>query len=128
MPVGEALVEATPSFLGRPLRATAAVRAGPAFDRFGARIQELLAVDASATWALTGRFSLAAAATAGRVREPNAYSASRADLRGAWRASQRLTVYAAVWNERHDDPRLVAGASASYLGMGVGLELAPRAR
>jgi hypothetical protein len=128
MPGGEALVEATPSFLGRPLRAAAAVRAAPAFDRFGARIQELIAVDASATWALTARWSLGAAATAGRVREPNAYSASRADLRGAWRASPRVTVYAAVWDERHRDPRLVAGSTASYLGMGVGLELAPASR
>jgi hypothetical protein len=128
MPGGEAELEATPGLLGRPLRLAAAVRAGPAFDRYGARILERLAIEGAATWAVAPRFSLGAVAVGGAVLERLGYEASRADLRGAWRASRRLTFYASVWSEWHQDPRLAAGATASYLGMGLGLELAPGAR
>jgi hypothetical protein len=128
MPGGEAEVDATPALLGRPLRARVALRAGPAFDRFGARVQEQIGIEGLARWALTPRWSVAALAATGRVAEQQGYSASRADLRAEWRASPRVTLYAHLWSERHHDPRLAAGTTASYLGTSFGVELAPAAR
>ncbi|HET7826741.1 MAG TPA: hypothetical protein VFK90_15505 [Anaeromyxobacter sp.] len=128
MPGGDVELEATPGLAGRPLRLAAAARVGPAFDRYGGRIFERLALEARAAWAVAPRLSLSAAAVGGGVLEAQGYTASRADLRGAWRWSPRVTFYAAVWNEWHHDPRLAAGAAATYLGTGVGIELAPGAR
>ena len=128
VPGGEVAVEVTPALLGRPLRAALAARAGPAFDRFEAGVQERLGLDASATWEVAPRWSVGALGATGRVRERGGYSASRADVRTDWRAARRLTVYAHVWGERHDDPRLATGATATYLGSGIGIELAPLSR
>jgi hypothetical protein len=128
MPGGDVELEATPGLAGRPLHLAAAVRAGPAFDRYAVRIFERLALEARAAWAVAPRLTLAAAAVGGGILEAQGYTASRADLRGAWRWSPRITFYAAVWNEWHHDPRLAAGATASYLGTGLGVELAPGAR
>jgi hypothetical protein len=123
VPGGEAGLDATPMFLGRPLTVSAAVRAGPAFDRFVARVQERLGATATATWALTPRLGLGAAGAFARVREPQGYAAGRGDLRAEWKATRRLTLYADVWNEQHRDP--VAAGTASYLGTSVGVLLAP---
>ncbi len=128
MPGAEAALEATPALLDRPLRASLTARFGPAFDRFNARIQEQIAVEGAATWAVTPRWSVGALAALGRIREAQGYTASRVDLRAAWRASPTVTLYADVWNEWRRDPRLAALASTSYLGTSVGVELTPVAR
>lgn len=128
MPGGEAEVEATRGLDGRPLRLSGALRAGPAFDRYGARIFERLALEARAAWVVAPRLTLAAAAVGGAVLERDGYTAARSDLRAAWRWSPRVTFYATVWDEWHHDPRVAAGATASYLGTGLGVELAPAVR
>ena len=125
VPGGEAGLDATPVFLGRPLALAAAVRAGPAFDRFVARVQERLGATAAATWALTPRLGVGVAGAFARVREPLGYEAGRGDLRAEWKATRRLTLYADVWNEQHRDPVAGAAGTASYLGTSVGLVLAP---
>jgi hypothetical protein len=122
---GEAGVEATAALLGRPLALSAAVRAGPAFDRFVARVQERAGLDLAATWAVTPRWSVGAAGAYARVREPLGYSAARGDLRAEWKATPRVALYADVWREEHREPLLGPAGAASYLGTSVGVVLAP---
>ncbi|HET8538660.1 MAG TPA: hypothetical protein VFL83_02190 [Anaeromyxobacter sp.] len=125
---GEAGLEATPALLGRPLALSASLRAGPAFDRFVARVQERAGADAAATWAVTPRWSVGASAAYARVRERLGYAAGRGAVRGEWKATRRLVAYADAWHEQRRDPAALAGGSASYLGVSVGVILAPVAR
>jgi hypothetical protein len=62
------------------------------------------------------------------VRARQGYLATRGELRAGWRASRRVGLFAAAWSEWHRDPRLAAGATASYWGTSMGVELAPAAR
>jgi hypothetical protein len=125
IPGGEAEVEAAAPLGGRPFRARAAVRAGPALDRFEAGVQERVGVDGSVGWDPAPRWSVGALAAAGRVRERGGYLATRGELRGGWRASRRLGLFATAWGEWHRDPRLATGTNASYWGTSLGVELAP---
>jgi hypothetical protein len=128
IPGGEAELDATAALDGRPFRARAALRAGPALDRFTAGVQERIGVDGALGWDPAPRWSLDALAAAGRVRESQGYLATRGELRAGWRASRRLGLFAAAWSEWHRDPRLATGATASFWGTSMGVELAPATR
>jgi hypothetical protein len=128
IPGGEAELEMTAALDGRPFRARAALRAGPALDRFTAGVQERIGIDGAVGWDPAPRWSLDALAAAGQVREEQGYLATRGELRAGWRASRRVSLFAAAWNEWHRDPRLAAGTTASSWGTSMGVELAPAAR
>jgi hypothetical protein len=128
IPGGEAEVDAGAALGGRPFRARAALRAGPALDRFEAGVQERLGVDGAVGWDPAPRWSLDALAAAGRVRERQGYLASRGELRAGWRASRTVSLFAGAWSEWHRDPRLATGTTASYWGTSIGVELLPAAR
>jgi hypothetical protein len=125
IPGAEAELETAAALGGRPFRARAALRAGPALDRYEAGVQERLGLDGAVGWDPARRWSVDALGAAGRVREARGYLASRGELRGGWRASRRLTLFATAWGEWHRDPRLAAGATASAWGTSMGVELAP---
>lgn len=124
VPGGEAGLEATPALDGRPLAISLVLRAGPAFDRFIAGVQDRAGLNAAATWSVTPRWSLGAAAALARALGPGGYAAARGDLRGEWKATRRITLYGDLWHERHSDPALGAGG-ASYVGTSAGVALAP---
>ncbi len=127
LPGGEVGLEANPGLWGRPLTLSAAVRAGPFFDRFTGGVRRRAGVDGSAMWAVTPHWSVGATGAFAHVLERFGYSAGRGDLRAEWKATRRLTLYGDVWQERHRDPLLVEGA-ASYTGTSVGMILAPMPR
>jgi hypothetical protein len=128
LPGGAAEVDAVPALLGRPLRARLALRAVSAIDRFGAEVEERVGADGGLTWEPVPRWSLGAAAAAGRVVEPGGYFASRGELRAGWRSTPRVTLYATGWSEWHRDGRVGLVSTTYYWGSSLGVELLPLAR
>jgi hypothetical protein len=127
LPGGDLELEST-GLAGRALRLSAALRAGPAVDRYGARVEERIGAESALGWAFAPRWSLEAGGAAGRILEEQGYTAARGELRAIWRVSRRTTLSGGAWSEWHLDPRLAVGGTSLVRGAMASVELSTLAR
>jgi hypothetical protein len=114
--------------VGRRLLVTAALRAGPAVDRYGGAVEQRLGAQAALGWALAPRWTLEGSGELGRILEPLGYAAARGDLRAVWRASRRVTLSGGAWSEVHRDPRLALGTTSLISGASFAVEVSTLGR